>query len=1070
MRINTAISSAQILGVFDVNDESKIRFIVEGAGPSNVIQIRARLLGQPSFTLLDTINGSENKVINVFTYEELQIECTTFDAISEEIKIYSASFNEAGGSAIDFIGVPSGSNLTDFNSFTFDSSDNSVTITGDNTTKTIDLVANVATAGYTPDTPADWSPAPTTVSEGLDQLAERMIDVEANKISSTEKGAANGVAPLNALSKIDSTYLPSYVDDVEEYANLAAFPPTGEASKIYVALDTNKTYRWATTVYVEISPSAVTSVNGQTGIVVLAKSDVGLGNVDNTSDADKPISTATQDALDLKYDSSNPAGYITLGEVPAAPVTSVNSQVGDVVLTKSDVGLGNVDNTSDADKPISTATQTALDDKVAKAGDTMTGQLTMQDSAIVVDYTATSGFATTTELGNNYVLLLSNNGIDSKELNQTASTSTLNRTNTASTTSDANIILSVEESAPYLFAQTTDYANDTFSQTTMTSQNIAIDFADNASGVNSTVIFGTGAYSIQTTQPDSSYVLIEGSNSGTAATQYDGVNTTPLMPTLPEHYTVKEYVDNLVSGGETGIIERFEVMKEPTGFIDRTSSTISFSDITREFTIAPTATSYDVYVQGDKFTKSTSLTITLDNLSGNHYIYFNSLGNLASTQVINSDLFQNNALVSVVYWNADTSSHSYFAEERHGLTMDGATHSYLHTVFGARYLSGLALQGFTVDGNGNSDTHAQFTSDSGSIRDEDLLITMGSQSQIPVLYRQGLLWRKKAADSFPIIYSGTAGYTGASGRLPYNEFTGGAWQLTEVANNGFVLVHFFGTNDRETPVVAIQGIATYGNVTAARLAASSEITSLSGLPFAEFVAIGSVVFESADGYTNIPQAIVRSVNGGDYVDFRGTQLYTPAGEPSTHSLLSNLSSDDHLQYHTDARGDIRYYTKTQIDTDVIKKAGTTAFTGDQSMGGNKLTNLANPVSLTDAVNLQTLNSAIGSTGDIFEKSFSLLNNQAVAANITDFVFANGTVRSFEALVSVAISATANLYETFEIKGIQKDSDWFISLSSEGDNSNVILSITSSGQFQYTTPNYAGFTSGVLKFRAITTSI
>lgn len=59
-------------------------------------------------------------------------------------------------------------------------------------------------------------------------------------------------------------------------------------------------------------------------------------------------------------------------------VVSVNNMTGEVVLTKSNIGLGNVDNTSDANKPISTATQTALDGKVAIAGDTMTGKLTVK--------------------------------------------------------------------------------------------------------------------------------------------------------------------------------------------------------------------------------------------------------------------------------------------------------------------------------------------------------------------------------------------------------------------------------------------------------------------------------------------------------------------------------------------------------------------------------------------------------------------------------------------------------------------------------------------------------------------
>ena len=61
-------------------------------------------------------------------------------------------------------------------------------------------------------------------------------------------------APLSG-GLIPSRYLPSYVDDVVEYASLTAFPATGEAGKIYVALDTNLTYRWGGSSYVEISPS-----------------------------------------------------------------------------------------------------------------------------------------------------------------------------------------------------------------------------------------------------------------------------------------------------------------------------------------------------------------------------------------------------------------------------------------------------------------------------------------------------------------------------------------------------------------------------------------------------------------------------------------------------------------------------------------------------------------------------------------------------------------------------------------------------------------------------------------------
>lgn len=75
------------------------------------------------------------------------------------------------------------------------------------------------------------------------------------QVKRTEMGAANGVATLGSDSKIPASQLPSYVDDVLEYDNKSAFPKTGETGKIYVAKDTNLTYRWSGSDYVEISQS-----------------------------------------------------------------------------------------------------------------------------------------------------------------------------------------------------------------------------------------------------------------------------------------------------------------------------------------------------------------------------------------------------------------------------------------------------------------------------------------------------------------------------------------------------------------------------------------------------------------------------------------------------------------------------------------------------------------------------------------------------------------------------------------------------------------------------------------------
>lgn len=76
-----------------------------------------------------------------------------------------------------------------------------------------------------------------------------------NMIPLSQKGVANGVVPLNSSRMIDSTYLPGYVDDVLEFNSIDDFPSQGESGKIYVTLNTNLTYRWSGSDYVEISKS-----------------------------------------------------------------------------------------------------------------------------------------------------------------------------------------------------------------------------------------------------------------------------------------------------------------------------------------------------------------------------------------------------------------------------------------------------------------------------------------------------------------------------------------------------------------------------------------------------------------------------------------------------------------------------------------------------------------------------------------------------------------------------------------------------------------------------------------------
>lgn len=98
---------------------------------------------------------------------------------------------------------------------------------------------------------------------GVDFDGSKAITINAvdatPRIAASEKGAVNGVATLDAAGKVPAAQLPSYVDDVKEFENKAAFPETGEADKIYVDIDTGSIFRWSGTQYIQINASVASA-------------------------------------------------------------------------------------------------------------------------------------------------------------------------------------------------------------------------------------------------------------------------------------------------------------------------------------------------------------------------------------------------------------------------------------------------------------------------------------------------------------------------------------------------------------------------------------------------------------------------------------------------------------------------------------------------------------------------------------------------------------------------------------------------------------------------------------------
>jgi hypothetical protein len=201
-------------------------------------------------------------------------------------------------------------------------------------------------------------------------------------------GALNATAAtIGSVTNSEIQHLGGVTSAIQTQINTINTNATTAASTNQAALDLKLTSATAAGTYAPIASPTFTGT-----VIGVTKSMVGLGNVDNTADSAKPISDAAQTAIDLKAPLASPA----LTGTPTAPTATVGTSTTQVAttafvastyapldgptftgsvsgITKTMVGLSNVDNTTDAGKPVSSAAQTALDLKADLASPTFTG-------------------------------------------------------------------------------------------------------------------------------------------------------------------------------------------------------------------------------------------------------------------------------------------------------------------------------------------------------------------------------------------------------------------------------------------------------------------------------------------------------------------------------------------------------------------------------------------------------------------------------------------------------------------------------------------------------------------------
>lgn len=390
---------------------------------------------------------------------------------------------------------------------------------------------------------------------------------------------------------------------------------------------------------------------------------------------------------------------------------------------------------------------------------------------------------------------------------------------------------------------------------------------------------------------------------------------------------------------------------EPIGHENKSQSTISFDESTRQFSISPVSGSYSVWCKGIKYIKTSTETVTIDNTPGLHYIYFSNTGVLSSKMSYFD--WENDTPTAYIYWNQTDSKAYFFADERHGVTLDWATHEYLHRTRGAVMAEGFGANGYILDGNGNDNTYAVFSLANGTFFDEDLQVDithsatpasntweqrLQANAYIPIFYHSNTHWKKDVATEFPMKQG--------SARVQYNLNTSGNWSTVDIDSNKWGITWLVATNNLNEPVLGILGQEIYLTLGDAEAAVWEDL-NLDGFPVFEFRPLHKIVYQTATGFTNTPHAALRGVYDLRRVTSSGAGI--PTTPVSDHGSMTGLLDDDHTQYLTTDRHDAHDHTAALSTASINDLADVTL---NSSINGDFL-RFNGSVWINDAVNLST---------------------------------------------------------------------------------------------------------------------
>ncbi|MFZ4411516.1 MAG: hypothetical protein ACOYOV_00435 [Bacteroidales bacterium] len=389
--IDEAVTQTGILGEYRTSSEIRVRFVIENAGPSSLFSIYGRIKGQTAWNAITTLSANAIQDVGVAEFDFILVVCDTYASLSNNVHFLASGIAQsANGISTVTVGATTLAGLDNLN---LTSTDSSVILstTANSVNFAVAGAANIAPLVSLSGMPAGSTnlstftgttiPDSATIKSALQALETPLETAIANISTNTGNIATNttAIGHLNTLSGVavnaddlgtftgvivpDNATVKAAIQSLEtsianlpdpmEYKGLwsaATNTPTlsnasGNNGDVYqvtaggtvnfgggpitFAAGDKAVYNGATAAFEKwYMNDAVSSVNGYTGAVIINKTDVGLNNVDNTSDVNKPISSATQTALNAKEDLTNKATSFTVVNDTLYPsVKAVNDRI-----------------------------------------------------------------------------------------------------------------------------------------------------------------------------------------------------------------------------------------------------------------------------------------------------------------------------------------------------------------------------------------------------------------------------------------------------------------------------------------------------------------------------------------------------------------------------------------------------------------------------------------------------------------------------------------------------------------------------------------------------------------------